>query len=84
MAATTFPMLLSAVGSLMAAILLANKSIWEVPKATRVMAVISFFNPTKHPKTFAKSLKCRELFIRVKFPIFVSPDYQDHDSDVEQ
>lgn len=55
-AATTFPIELSAVGSLTAAILEANKSIWEVPKVTRVMAVTSSLRPIMQPNTFAKSL----------------------------
>ena len=62
-AATTLPIELSAVGSLTAAILLANKSIWDVPKATKVIAVISLFRPTKHPKTFAKSLQKLSLLL---------------------
>ena len=62
-AATTLPIELSAVGSLTAAILLANKSIWDVPKATKVIAVISLFRPTKHPKTFAKSLQKLPLLL---------------------
>ena len=56
LAATTLPMELSALGSLMAAILLANRSIWDVPKVTRVMAVISSFIPTRQPNILAKSL----------------------------
>ena len=55
-AATTFPIELSAVGSLTAAILEANRSIWEVPKVTRVMAVTSSLRPIMQPNTFAKSL----------------------------
>ena len=61
LAATTLPMELSAVGSLMAAILLANRSIWDVPKATRVMAVSSLGSPTKHPNILAKSLMMKIL-----------------------
>lgn len=57
LAATTLPIELSAVGSLMAAILLANRSIWDVPKATRVMAVSSLGRPTRQPNILAKSLK---------------------------
>ena len=41
----------------MAAILLANRSIWDVPKATRVMAVSSLGRPTRQPNILAKSLK---------------------------
>ena len=57
LAAITLPRELSAVGSITAAFLVANTSIKEVPKVTKVIAVTSSFNPIKHPKILAKSLK---------------------------
>ena len=57
LAATTFPIELSAVESFTEAILVAKTSIRDVPKVTRVIAVTSSRNPTKHPRILAKSLK---------------------------
>ena len=57
LAATTFPIELSAVESFTEAILVANTSIRDVPKVTRVIAVTSSRNPTKQPRILAKSLK---------------------------
>ena len=56
LAAMTFPRELSAVGSLTEAILVANTSIREVPKVTRVIAVTSSRTPSKQPRILAKSL----------------------------
>lgn len=51
----TLPTALSACRSIVAAVLLANKSGKLVPKATNVIATTSGFNPIKHPKIDAKS-----------------------------
>lgn len=51
----TFPTELSAVFSIMAAVLLANVSGILVPSATKVMAVMGFGRPIKQPKIPAKS-----------------------------
>ena len=56
LAATTFPMELSAVESLTEAILVANTSMREVPKVTRVIAVTSSLSPIRQPSIFARSL----------------------------
>ena len=50
LAATTFPIELSAVGSLIAEIFVANRSIWDVPNVIIVIAVTSSFSPTKSPQ----------------------------------
>ena len=51
----TLPTALSAYFSLTAAVLLANVSGREVPRATKVMAVTSGFRPTRQPKILARS-----------------------------
>lgn len=51
----TLPTELSAVFSLMAAVLLANVSGILVPKATNVMAVMASGRPIRHPKQAARS-----------------------------
>ena len=56
LAATTFPIELSAVESLTEAILVANTSMREVPKVTRVIAVTSSLSPIRQPSIFARSL----------------------------
>ena len=56
LAATTFPMELSAVESLTEAILVAKTSMREVPKVTRVIAVTSSFSPIRQPRILARSL----------------------------
>ena len=56
LAATTFPMELSAVESLTEAILVANTSMREVPKVTRVIAVTSSLSPIRQPSILARSL----------------------------
>jgi hypothetical protein len=51
----TFPIELSACFSIVAAVLLANKSGKLVPKATKVIDTTSGFNPIRQPKIPAKS-----------------------------
>ena len=47
---------LSAVGSLIADILVANKSICDVPNVMMVTAVTSSFRPTRQPKMEERSV----------------------------
>ena len=51
----TFPMASSAVSAFLAAVIEAKVSGKEVPRATKVMAVIDCLSPTTHPKTVAIS-----------------------------
>ena len=62
LAATTFPRVLSAVGSWAAAFLVAKTSIMLVPNVTIVMAVTSSLRPTRHANILAKSLN-KEKFV---------------------
>ena len=71
LAAITLPKELSAVGSITEAFLVANTSIKEVPKVTKVMAVTSSFNPIKQPKILAKSLKLFFHIISVQFSLIL-------------
>ena len=51
----TFPMAESAYFSMVAAVMLAIRSVKLVPKATKVIAATSDSNPMRQPKMFAKS-----------------------------
>ena len=51
----TFPIASSAVSEFLAAVIDAKVSGKEVPRATKVMAVIDYFRPITHPKTVAIS-----------------------------
>jgi hypothetical protein len=51
----TFPIASSAVSEFLAAVIDAKVSGKEVPRATKVMAVIDYLRPMTHPKTVAIS-----------------------------